>query len=188
MSHSVPEDNVWGLSETTLSTFRAFAGVIMSGVTYLLIPKMAKWLLNKFVTPENDEFEVHSHLVRLIVVANTILLFLIPAIATFLLSEDCMRHWLSLWTPCQDVNNFSTNITLVSEGLKQDDNIVTDIGTTVVTNDVITVGSNTSTNVGNAGSSVFNTVLPVTSHGNICSTSTHLTGRCSRTIRGSFSR
>ena len=164
----MPEDNIWGLSETTLSTFRACAGVIMSGVTYLVIPKMAKWLLNRFVTPEDDEFEVHSQMVRLIVVANTILLFVIPAIATFLLSEDCMRHWLSLWTPCQDASNFSTNITLVSEGLKKHDRIDTD--------------ANTWTNVGYAGSSVFNTVLPVTSHENICSTSTHLTGRCSRTV------
>ena len=174
MSRSLPDDNVFGFSKTFGDVFDTFNGLIMYGLTELIIPKMARWFLEE-VAIEKDKEARDTHVTRLILFANNLIMIIIPALVTLLLSEDCMRGWHSLWSTCEDPANFDINITLVSPALVVPAKVCLDNH------------CSTSTKVINAGSTVAETHLPVTFHSDICSPTTQLTGRCSRTVVQSIS-
>merc|ERR1711871_386161 len=116
MSRSLPEKNTLGLSKTLMDIFGTFNGLIMYGLTEVIIPKMAPWLLKKMPNGE-DEAARDTHITRLILFANNLIMIIIPALVTILLSEDCMRGWLNLWSTCEHSTNFDIDITLVSPAL-----------------------------------------------------------------------
>ena len=161
-----------------MDIFGTFNGLIMYGLTEVIIPKMAPWLLKKMPNGEDDAAR-DTHTTRLILFANNLIMIIIPALVTLLLSEDCMRGWLNLWSTCEHLTNFDIDITLASPALAEAVKVCTNYG------------SNNQCNfwamVIDAGSSVSETTLNVTSHGDICSPKTQLTGRCSRTVVQSIS-
>jgi len=95
----------------------------------------------------------------------------IPAGVTIMANQDCYRGWLGLWNACQDDGkSFDIRIPLTSPGLaSQNARIWLDAAKIALAK------------TGNPGSSLATTIIPVTSHEDIC-TAIYMPGRCSRAV------